>query len=139
MMDFRNDVQKLVELVAKESVPSLADKKTIGEYVTKILDLAEFATWCKDGHLKAFIAFYANDPHKDVAFISMIAVVPMERRHRLASSLLSAVLSSLRARNFHRCQLEVHRKNSGAIHMYEQFGFSEIGSKGQRLIFEVSL
>ncbi len=60
----------------------------------------------------------------DVSDITGIAVLPEKRRQGIAKELMSEMLSCLKRRGSKRIQLEVRQSNSGAIALYESFGFS---------------
>ena len=65
----------------------------------------------------------------DEAEILTIAVLPQQRRRGHASSLMSAAIEHWRATGVHRAYLEVRVGNSGAIHLYERFGWTPTGRR----------
>lgn len=99
----------------------------VGEYALKLTHKAEMVGWHDCGELVAFVAFYCNDPARDLAFIPIMVVARPYRRARVASALLQAALTVMRARAFRRCRLHVHPDNVSAIALYEGAGFRRVG------------
>lgn len=98
----------------------------LDDYIKKIKDNAEFVTCSVTGELAAFIAFYCNDPNKNISFISMVLTKPKYRGKKFTKCLLNAVVNLVRERGFDVCQLEVRNQNSEAISLYQKNGFSFI-------------
>lgn len=113
--------------------------KKINEYVEKILSLAEISLWTTSGKVEAIVATYANDPERNDAFITMVAVSPQHRKKGLAKSLIAATLSNLSARGFKRCSLEVRRGNTAAINLYHSIGFRGFDPSGDVLRMSIEL
>ncbi len=61
--------------------------------------------------------------------IMNIATHPFHRRKGLGARLLSEVLRQCRAEGVAEGFLEVRRSNTGAIDLYEKFGFMQIGTR----------
>lgn len=99
----------------------------VDEYARKLMSQAEMVGWHDRGELVAFVAFYCNDPARDLAFIPMMVVDRPYRRARMASALLQAALTVMRGRSFRRCRLHVHPDNASAIGLYEGAGFRRAG------------
>lgn len=122
----KDDIIKLLETV--NGIKRIFQKEfDIPSYVDKICDKAIIKTIYEAGFLKGFIAFYANNPNKDLAFISMIAVYDANKG--LGSELLLSVFVLLKKKGFKRVGLEVLRSNLKAISFYERHGFSIVEEK----------
>jgi len=62
-----------------------------------------------------------------------IAVVPNARGKGVGSALLDALLARARAAGHDAISLSVDKKNSGAIHVYEEHGFSRVAETDDSL------
>ncbi len=65
----------------------------------------------------------------DEAEILTLAVVPAARRHGLGSALVRAAAARAHAMRAHKIYLEVGRENIAARALYENLGFSPIGTR----------
>jgi len=63
----------------------------------------------------------------DQGELGNIAVAPEWRRRGLARRLLTTVIETMRARGVRELYLEVRPSNDVARHLYETFGFVEVG------------
>lgn len=118
---------------------NLIGGKSLNEYVEKILSLAEINLWASSGNLEAIVATYANDPERNDAFITLVAVSPQHRKKGLAKSLITATLSNLSTRGFKRCSLEVRNSNTDAINLYHAIGFRDSDPVGEMLKMSIEL
>jgi len=78
------------------------------------------------GVLVAYVAFSLIAQEME---IMNIATHPFHRRKGLAQRLLGEVLEICRRENAQQGFLEVRRSNSGAIDLYEKFGFIQVGTR----------
>ena len=78
------------------------------------------------GVLIAYVAFSVIAGEME---IMNIATHPFHRRKGLGSRLLAGVLALCRAEGVEEGFLEVRRSNTGAIDLYEKFGFMQIGTR----------
>lgn len=128
MTSLRDDISALIDdaatdLLLRASVPS-----PIEEYVDKLLHHAELVTWYYQGTLRGLVAFYANDPTYETAFVTMVVVSQNNRRAGIGRALLEAALMNMTVRGFSKCVLKVHSRNSGAIALYRALGFEQIAA-----------
>lgn len=70
-----------------------------------------------------FIAYYANDTEKKVAFISMIAVLPQYRNMHLGSDLIDYCISDCEEKGMLSLRLEVAIDNAVGMSFYKKKGF----------------
>ncbi len=68
----------------------------------------------------------SGSPH--VARLGM-GVVPSHRRQGIGARLLRAVLDKAREKDIEKLELGVYRTNTGAIALYERFGFTREGCR----------
>lgn len=139
MSCLRDQVVILLESVRNEPTSTGAIPDDIGTYVDKLLDKAEIVAWHMQGRICGLVAFYANDPALEDAFITMVAVAPERRRGGIASALLGATLNSLAARGFACCRLEVSERNTPATRLYHSFGFEQVGADADVVTMRVAL
>ena len=123
----RAEVSSLLRTLAEDPAFASALPCPLDDYIGKLVDRAELATWYVAGRMCGLIAFYANDPERRDAFISMVAIAPELRRMGIARALLGAVLRSLSDRGFVQCRLEVRAYNKRAIRLYRGIGFEPDG------------
>lgn len=68
------------------------------------------------------VARYSEDGQS--AMIRKIAVHPRHRNKRIGTRLIEAVLDKVREMNVREVDLHVHISNTGAVKLYEKFGFT---------------
>ena len=61
--------------------------------------------------------------------ITNIAVLPKFRRMKIGSSMISHILGEAKKKTIKFCYLKVDNSNYGAIELYREFGFKEIGKR----------
>jgi ribosomal protein S18 acetylase RimI-like enzyme len=99
------------------------------DYVKKLLNLADFGFVLSDSSLAGLVAFYRNDPSRELCYISALAIGPKFRRMGLAHALLEHVHVRAVEYGVRTCQLRVHRDNRPAQQLYLRSGYAiaEIG------------
>jgi GNAT superfamily N-acetyltransferase len=132
-------MRRLITSAEKIINYSLLAGHDIDIYIAKLLSRAEIITWIKDGEIKAFIAYYCNDPEKYSTFISMIIVEHACRGQGIASSLIEAVITISRARSFRVCGLKVHQSNHKAVQLYTALGFNLVDNSNEYTLMEKAL
>ena len=68
-----------------------------------------------------------------------VAVVPNARGQGVGSSLLGSLLDRARTDGYDAVSLSVDRHNEGAIALYEQFGFRQVGETAESLTLRAGL
>lgn len=111
----------------------------IEAYLNKIATNARIIRLQTEGCLRGFIAYYCNDPDRDLAFITMVAIDPSHTRKGIGSKLLQTALDDIRACGFKRVRLEVHANNTPALHLYSNTGFRLLTLDGNRHCLELTL
>jgi ribosomal-protein-alanine N-acetyltransferase len=104
-------------------------------YVDKIIKNAAIFSIFKNTHLKAFIAYYDNDPLKDLAFLTMIAVDEDSRKRGLGKSLLEISIKEIEGQGFRRYGLEVKKNNIKAMELYSKYGFEYLETREDGFIY----
>lgn len=93
------------------------------DYADKLLQFANIIPYYESGEIKAFIAFYANDPQKENAFLTLILVSPEIQGQKIGRFLLDISIKILQQKGFKNYSLEVLKDNYKALELYQKFGF----------------
>src|SRR5947208_31338 len=101
-------------------LPTIEEKEN---YIEKICKYAVLIPFYKEGIIKAFIAFYANDVEKKTAFLSMICVDEELSGSGIGKGLLLLSIQYLKKANFIKYSLEVNKNNIIAYNLYTNCGF----------------
>ena len=124
----KEDAAKAVELLERNLMPSLSDRKMdIVAYAEKLYCNGKI--WCHYdmGKPISIIAGYFNDSISHTAYLSMLAVDPDYRGKKLASSLLSEFEEYASQNRMDLVKLEVRKHNDAAQILYKKFGYTIIG------------
>ena len=124
----KEDAVKAVELLERNLMPSLTDRKMdIVAYAEKLYCNGKI--WCHYdmGKPISIIAGYFNDSISHTAYLSMLAVDPDYRGKKLASSLLSEFEEYASQNRMDLVKLEVRKHNDAAQILYKKFGYKIIG------------
>lgn len=105
-------------------------------YVDKLIKNASIISIIKNDILVGFIAFYDNDPNKDLAFLSMIIVNKESENLGYGKKLLELSLKEIENKGFQKYALNVHVENVRAIRLYENYGFIGLEIKSNFLYME---
>lgn len=92
-------------------------------YVDKITRLATLIPYYTDSVLNGCIAYYANDPLKANAFLTILVVDPRCKGQGIGKLLLDFSITDLTRKGFHNYRLEVSKLNQAAITLYKNAGF----------------
>ena len=121
---------------ADDTFPSLKDESRLNLLAEKWHTHAEFCT-CRDekGRLIGMIAFYANQPDSEVAYIPHVYVASQFRCKGIFKKMLHVVEYRIRVRGYHIIKLEVQNDNNIALLSYERIGFSMSGIASTKSAF----
>lgn len=95
----------------------------IEQYVEKICKSATIISIHQDDFLCAFIAYYDNDPQKEMAYLSMIVVDIKCQGMGFGRNLLQTAINNLEVKRFRKFKLEVRKDNAHALNLYKKMGF----------------
>ena len=119
-------------------MPQLSTRVNLKEYAQKIIEKATlFEAWHNDT-LIGLIAIYTN-PQDHTAFITNVSVVKEFTGLGISSSLLHQCIEHLRTKKFLYINLEVNSHNSTAIGLYNKYGFTFYGTKGDADIMQLKI
>jgi ribosomal protein S18 acetylase RimI-like enzyme len=86
--------------------------------------------------LQGFLAYYANDPDKQVGFLSMLVVSPSSQRMGYGRRMVEFCLTDLVHKGYKICRTEVKENNIMAVNICKRTGFSLIEKKDKYLVME---
>jgi ribosomal protein S18 acetylase RimI-like enzyme len=116
--------------------PRLSFKVDIDRYSRKMSTNARtFEAW-SGRVLVGLVAAYLNDRESRAGFITNVSVVREFVGRGIASVLLDRCLRKAGNEGMTKVRLEVGTQSDGAIHLYRNFGFSEIGRTNETVTME---
>lgn len=123
--------EKIIQLITENnnSERGILTIEYVEEYVEKLIKNAVIIPHYEEGSLQGFIAFYANDPNKEKAFLSLILVSPKMQGQKIGNFLIQYSVAVLQNRKFQFYDLEVLKINEKALFFYKKNGFEVIGEK----------
>ena len=135
----QEDIRGHLEACDKDFSPNLSAKVNIETYSEKISTRARtFEAW-SGTKLVGLVAAYMNDSTTRTGFITSVSVVKEFAGHGIASALLDHCLARSRKMGMEAVRLEVSLQSRDAIHLYENFGFSEISRQAEMLSMKLEL
>jgi len=118
-MIIKDEIKNIILLL--DSINSRIDDTEV--YINKMLKFATILPYIEEGKLQGFISYYSNDPSRENAYLTLIAIHPDFQGKGLGKKLLSCSLVDLQQKKFKNYSLEVLKNNTAAISLYENFGF----------------
>jgi ribosomal-protein-alanine N-acetyltransferase len=98
---------------------------SVSEFVNKFSANADVYCHYKNGVCDGVIAFYCNDPSRELAYVTLMLCAPQSRGNKIGSGLLKAAISTSINRGFKKMELEVDDDNIPAIALYKKHDFVE--------------
>ena len=117
-------IQDLLHEISDEFVPPLRESVDIEAYAEKIVNNANILSIIDAGKLAGFMAVYCNDPSKEIAYGTMLAVSNSHRIYGIGPQLIKMTVDYLKKRGFRRFSLEIYKNNPRVIILYKRLGFS---------------
>ena len=135
----KDDIQAHLEGCDRDFSPNLSLKVNIEEYSRKISTRAKtFEAWSGKA-LVGLVAAYMNDSRTRTGFITSVSVAKNFMGRGIASALLDRCLKRSRQEGMKAIRLEVGVESPEAIHLYKNFGFSEIVREGETVSMELEI
>lgn len=131
------EIKKLI--IDEQSRHDNFASENVDDYITKLVNNAEFVTAFHGETCQGFVAYYCNDLASRVAYITLVLVVPDYRGVGLGQSLVSFVLIHAKKKGFVQCRLEVSSNNEAALALYKKLGFRIIENRVNKILLEVIL
>ena len=126
-------VHKLLLELDPKFAERLSQTLVLEEYAKKLSQYAYFVTAKIDGEYVGVCAFYINEVKQEY-FIPYICVSSTCRKMGIAGKIFETICQEADSNNYN-VALEVRNDNSGAIHLYQKFGFIEnsVGEEKTRM------
>ena len=129
--DIQGLLEKFTPYLSSLSSGSV-DKTALAEKYHKY---AKVVVLYEEEQLAGFGCLYCNDTQSRTAFLSLIAVLPCHQRKGYGNMLLSEVISIAQKEGMKQIELEVKKKNPGAIQFYKKYGFSLMQKETETSVF----
>lgn len=130
--------EKIIKLIKKANELHNGEliEVDINQYVDKITENAKIISISQNNDLCAFIAYYDNNPTREMAYLTMIVVDDKSQGVGYGKNLINTVSNILKAQGFKNFKLEVKNKNINAINLYKYLGFviSEVNESSSYMI-----
>ena len=108
----------------------------LAAYIDKLLKKACIISITDQDVLQGFLAYYANDPDKQVGFLSMLVVSPSAQRMGYGRRMVEFCLTDMVLKGYKICRTEVKENNMMAINICKRTGFSLVAKKDKYLVME---
>lgn len=138
-MTFAIDFKALLEEVDSEFVPALSSSINLYDYAKKICDNASIFSLYEDGKLVAALAVYSNDPNRQIAFCTMLAVDKQHRNCGVGTNLVRTAMDFLKKKSFKFFRLEIYKNNPKAIVFYKRLNFTIVSQSEHTVFAEMKL
>ena len=138
-MEFITELTMLLEEVDGDFIPPLSSSRNLGDYASKMYKNATIFSVHEEGHLVAAMAVYSNDPNRDVAFGTMLAVGKSHRVYGIGPNLIKSTVDYLRKKSFSYFRLEIYKTNPRVITLYKRLKFSVISETEHTVFVQLAL
>lgn len=131
--------EEILKMIEEENYSSEdLEGLDIKGFVEKLINNADMIAYYKQGECRGFAFYYSNTPELGYSYISLMIVSKKERRMGVGTLLMNYILSDCQNKGFNACRLEVSKKNTGAITLYEKIGFALIEERESKYLMEVA-
>ena len=138
-MTFATDFKKLLEEVDSDFNPPLSSSLNLHDYAQKIYHNASIFSLHEEGKLVAALAVYSNDPNREIAFCTMLAVSKQHRNYGSGTNLVRTTVDFLKKKSFKVFRLEIYKNNPKAIAFYERLNFAAFSETENTVFVELKL
>ncbi len=138
-MEFIIELKNLLEEIDADFEPPLSSSLSLNEYAQKMHKNATIFSVHEEGRLVAAMAVYSNDPGRDVAFGTMLAVSKTHRIYGLGPNLIKTTVDYLKKKSFKFFRLEIYKTNPRVITLYKRLKFSVASETEHTVFVEIKL
>lgn len=138
-MEFSQEIKLLLEEIDSEFDPPMSSTINLNDYALKMCKNATIFSVHEEGKLVAAMAFYSNDPNREVAYGTMLAVSKSHRIYGIGSHFIKATVKYLKKKTFKVYKLEVYKTNPRVISLYKSLNFIVVSETDHSVIFEIKL
>lgn len=133
-VSFKEEKQYILNRFDDAMFHPLSRNPDCAEITSKIVAAAEMLV-AYNCELLGFVAFYANDISRKMAYISSIAVKKESRSKGIGQRMLRKSMEIAKNRGMETLCLEVNCKNERAIQFYKREGFTDMHKKSVSSIY----
>lgn len=138
-MDFVSEMEILLREIDDDFDPPLSSSVNIAEYSKKMFDNATIFSVHESGKLVGSMAVYSNDPLRQTAFGTMLAVSKSHRSFGLGPNLIKTTVDYLRKKSFQKFRLEIYKTNPRVITLYKRLKFCVVEETNHSVFVELKL
>ena len=138
-MQFTSELEFLLKEIDADFDPPLSSSLNLAEYAEKIYKNATIFSVHEAGKLVASMAVYSNDPNRQIAFGTMLAVAKSHRVYGLGPNLIKTTVDYLKKKSFKSFKLEIYKTNPRVINLYKRFKFNVVGETSSSVFVELVL
>lgn len=109
--------------------PPISTKVRLFDYSEKIVKNGVVLLSIKEAMDVGIIAFYANNLENNIAYITLLGILPSFQSLGIGQQLLEESYSIAKNEGMLNMRLEVYYKNLKALYFYKKNGFIETGEK----------
>lgn len=118
-------IYSFLKSVDKEFPVALSEKTDLKEYSKKLYRNATICFEVKNNRVVAMVAGYTENTVHNIAFVSIVAVLPSQRGKGLAKELLKEFICEADQKRLTAVHLYAVRENIRAMKLYQGLGFVE--------------
>lgn len=138
-MEFTSELKSLLEEIDADFEPALSSSLNLNEYAQKMYKNATIFSVHEEGKLVAAMAVYSNNPSRDVAFGTMLAVSKSHRIYGLGPNLIKTTVDYLKKKSFNFFRLEIYKTNPRVITLYKRLKFTMVSETEHTVFVEIKL
>lgn len=138
-MEFASELKNILEEIDADFEPPLSSSLNLTEYAQKMYKNATIFSVHEEGKLVAAMAVYSNDPSRDVAFGTMLAVSKSHRIYGLGPNLIKTTVDYLKKKSFNFFRLEIYKTNPRVITLYKRLKFTVASETEHTVFVEIKL
>jgi len=138
-MEFKTELKMLLEEIDNDFIPPLSSTRNLDDYASKMYKNSTIFSVHEEGKLVAAMAVYSNDPNRNIAFGTMLAVGKSHRIYGLGPSLIKSTIDYLRKKSFSTFRLEIYKTNPRVITLYKRLKFIIISETDDTVFVQLSL
>lgn len=138
-MQFTYELELLLQEIDADFDPPLSSSVNLAEYAKKMYENATIFSVHEGGKLVASMAVYSNDPNRQTAFGTMLAVATSHRVYGLGPNLIKTTVDYLKKKSFKSFKLEIYKTNPRVINLYKRLKFTVVSETDSSVFVDLVL
>lgn len=119
------ELYQFLEKVDRLFPVPLSSKTDLKLYVQKLCDFADIICYKIDDVVKGIVAGYISNSTNDLAYVSVLAVLPEEQGKGIGKWLINSFIKKAKQYNKHGVHLYAVQSNKSAMALYTGVGFQK--------------